>query len=156
MSDYSVDIARMEALTAGEFHDVVKLRVDVFVVEQNCPYPEIDGKDPEALHMRLRDDNGLFGYARLFAPPASSGPARIGRVIVAPSHRGQNMGRAVMREAVTACEKLWPDTAISISAQAHLQNFYAGFGFVVTSEEYLEDGIPHVDMLRKPAAGAAA
>ena len=156
MRDYTVDIARMEALTAGEFHDVMKLRVDIFVVEQNCPYPEIDGKDPEALHMRLRDETGLFGYARLFAPEAPSGQARIGRVIVAATHRGQNMGRAVMREALAACETNWPNAEIAISAQAHLKAFYASLGFAVISEEYLEDGIAHVDMLRKPAAGAAA
>ena len=144
----TVDIARLDALTPGELHDLFRLRIDVFVVEQNCPYPEIDGKDPEALHLRLLEDGRLAAYARIFAADATASEARIGRVVVAPGYRGQRLGERVMREAIAACGKLAPGAVIAISAQAHLQRFYGSLGFSVTSAEYLEDGIPHVDMIR--------
>ncbi|MAO82239.1 MAG: GNAT family N-acetyltransferase [Nocardioides sp.] len=145
---FTVDIARLDALTAGELHDVFRLRIDVFVVEQNCPYPELDGKDPEALHLRLLEDGRLAAYARIFAAGEAADKARIGRVVVAPDYRGQRLGERVMEEAIAACGKLSPGAAIAISAQAHLQRFYGSLGFSVTSAEYLEDGIPHVDMIR--------
>ncbi|MBB4120403.1 GNAT family N-acetyltransferase [Martelella radicis] len=150
MSSLTVDIARMDALTAGELYDVLKLRVDVFVVEQNCPYPELDGKDADALHLRLLEDGKPVAYGRIFAP-GTARQARIGRIVVAPSHRGQKLGERLMSEAIAACERLAPDTPIAISAQAHLERFYAGFGFEAVSKEYLEDGIPHIDMLRDAA-----
>ncbi|WP_174800856.1 GNAT family N-acetyltransferase [Martelella limonii] len=143
---HTVDIARLDALTAGELYAILKLRVDVFVVEQDCPYPELDGKDADALHLRLFIEGQLAAYARLF--PAADGPARIGRVVVASDFRGRRLGETLMREAMTACEKLSPEADIAISAQAHLARFYSSLGFVITSDEYLEDGIPHVDMVR--------
>ncbi|MGV0910390.1 GNAT family N-acetyltransferase [Martelella sp. FOR1707] len=151
----TVDIARLDALTPGELHELFRLRIDVFVVEQNCPYPEIDGKDPEALHLRLLEDGRLAAYARIFAADATTSKARIGRVVVAPDYRGQRLGERVMREAIAACEKRAPGAAIAISAQAHLQRFYGALGFSVTSAEYLEDGIPHVDMVRAAARRAS-
>nr|WP_272211271.1 GNAT family N-acetyltransferase [Marinicella sp. W31]MDC2877158.1 GNAT family N-acetyltransferase [Marinicella sp. W31] len=150
MSSLSVDIARMDALTAGELYDVIKLRVDVFVVEQNCPYPELDGKDAEAFHLRLLEAGKLVAYGRIFTPDREP-EARIGRVVVAPSHRGRKLGERLMREAVSACERLAPGAPIVISAQAHLERFYKGFGFCTTTEPYLEDGIPHVGMTRDAA-----
>ncbi|TNB47158.1 GNAT family N-acetyltransferase [Martelella lutilitoris] len=150
MSSLTVDIARMDALTAGELYDVLKLRVDVFVVEQNCPYPELDGKDADALHLRLLEDGKPVAYGRIFAPGTDK-KARIGRIVVAPSHRGQKLGERLMSEAIAACERLAPDASIAISAQAHLERFYAGFGFETVSKEYLEDGIPHIDMVRDSA-----
>ena len=150
MGSLTVDIARMDALTAGELYDVLKLRVDVFVVEQNCPYPELDSKDAEALHLRLLEDGKPVAYGRIFAP-GTGRQARIGRIVVAPSHRGQKLGERLMGEAVAACERLAPGAPIAISAQAHLERFYAGFGFETVSKEYLEDGIPHIDMVRDAA-----
>ncbi|WP_180897163.1 GNAT family N-acetyltransferase [Martelella soudanensis] len=145
---FTVDIARLDALTAGELHDVFRLRIEVFVVEQACPYPELDGKDPQALHLRLLDEGRLAAYARIFAAGETAPEARIGRVVVAPGFRGRRLGERVMREAIAACGKLSPSADIAISAQAHLQRFYGSLGFSVTSAEYLEDGIPHVDMVR--------
>lgn len=145
---YRVDLRRLDAFAPADLYDLLKLRVDVFVVEQACPYPEIDGKDREALHMRLLDGNALLGGARIFAPEADDKPAKIGRVVVSPAHRGRRLGEAVMREAIAVCETEFPDAPIFLSAQAHLKGFYASLGFDVASSEYLEDGIPHVDMLR--------
>ncbi|WP_411035870.1 GNAT family N-acetyltransferase [Shinella sp. BYT-45] len=143
---YSVDVRGMEAFSAAELYALLKLRVDVFVVEQACAYPELDGRDAEALHLRLLIDGGTAAYARLLRP--ENGPPRIGRVLVCPAHRGKRLGEAVMREAIRACEAHFPGAPIALSAQSHLERFYRSLGFSPTSGEYAEDGIPHVDMLR--------
>ncbi|ACE91292.1 putative fusion protein: putative acetyltransferase protein and hypothetical conserved protein [Rhizobium etli CIAT 652] len=126
------------------------MRVDVFVVEQNCPYPELDGKDIDALHLRLMEGGELLASARILKPHEPQDPVKIGRVVVSPAHRGKRLGDALMSEAISACERLYPANSIALSAQAHLRRFYEAFGFVVASEEYLEDGIPHIDMIRQP------
>ncbi|MCD2182122.1 GNAT family N-acetyltransferase [Rhizobium sp. GN54] len=151
---YTVDVRRLEEFSAVDLYAMLKMRVDVFVVEQNCPYPELDGNDPACRHLRLLDGTGLLACARLWRPVADALP-RIGRVAVSPDHRGKRLGDALMREAIVACERLYPNEAIALSAQSHLTHFYEAFGFSPTSEEYLEDGIPHVDMLRPPSPGNA-
>ncbi|MCB5202073.1 GNAT family N-acetyltransferase [Neorhizobium sp. T786] len=150
MPAYRVDVRRLEDFSALDLHDMLKMRIDVFVVEQNCPYPELDGFDPDSLHMRLLDGADLLACARLMRPVPDAHP-RIGRVTVSPNHRGKRLGEALMREAITACEKTYPGEPIEISAQSHLQKFYGSLGFERISEEYIEDGIPHVDMVRQPA-----
>ena len=145
---YDIDVRRMDAFSAGDLYALLKLRVDVFVVEQACAYPELDGKDADALHLRLLIDAETAAYARLL--PAEAGP-RIGRVLVSPDHRGKRLGEAVMREAIRACEARFPGKPIGLSAQSHLERFYRSLGFAPTSAEYVEDGIPHIDMQR--AAG---
>lgn len=145
---YEVDVRGLDELTAVELYELLKLRVDVFVVEQACAYPELDGNDADCLHLRLMDGVTLIACARLWRPTPTHLP-RIGRVAVSPAHRGKRLGEALMREAIAVCEKVYPGEAIEISAQSHLQKFYASFGFVPISGEYLEDGIPHVDMVRR-------
>jgi ElaA protein len=144
---YTVDVRRLNEFSAIELYAMLKLRVDVFVVEQECPYPELDGNDIDCLHLRLMDGDELLACARLWRPSNEVLP-RIGRVAVSPDHRGKKLGEALMREAIIACEREYPGEAIEISAQSHLQRFYGSLGFIVTSEEYVEDGIPHVDMIR--------
>lgn len=144
---YTVDVRRLNEFSAIELYAMLKLRVDVFVVEQECPYPELDGNDVNCLHLRLMDGNELLACARLWRPSNEVLP-RIGRVAVSPDHRGKKLGEALMREAIIACEREYPGEAIEISAQSHLQRFYGSLGFTATSEEYVEDGIPHVDMIR--------
>ncbi|MBB4215140.1 GNAT family N-acetyltransferase [Rhizobium anhuiense] len=150
-ANYRVDLKKLEELPARELFDLMRMRVDVFVVEQNCPYPELDGKDIDALHLRLLEDAELLGAARILKPYEPRDPSTIGRVVVSPAHRGKRLGDALMREAITACERLYPANPIALSAQAHLRRFYESFGFVGISQEYLEDGIPHIDMIRQPA-----
>lgn len=145
---YDVDVRGLDEFSARDLYALLKLRVDVFVVEQECPYPELDGKDALALHLRLLDGGVVIAAARLFAPDELNGEARIGRVVVAPTHRGKRLGEAVMSEALTVCETRFPGHPIALAAQSHLQKFYLSFGFEVVSDEYLEDDIPHVDMLR--------
>lgn len=144
---YTVDVRRLNEFSAIELYAMLKLRVDVFVVEQECPYPELDGNDIDCLHLRLMDGNELLACARLWRPSNEVLP-RIGRVAVSPNYRGKKLGEALMREAIISCEREYPGEAIEISAQSHLQRFYGSLGFTATSEEYVEDGIPHVDMIR--------
>ncbi len=148
---YTTDVRRLEEFSAVELYAMLKMRVDVFVVEQECAYPELDGNDTDCLHLRLFDGRDLLACARLWRPSPDVLP-RIGRVAVSPDHRGKRLGDALMREAIVECEKAYPGEAIEISAQAHLQKFYGSLGFVRTSEEYVEDGIPHVDMVRQPTS----
>lgn len=137
----------MAALTATETHDIMRLRVDVFVVEQRCVYPEIDGQDPEALHIQARDARGrLAAYARVL-PPHGADPPHIGRVIVHPAFRGRHLGRHLMHHALAAVETQHGSRRCALAAQAYLVPFYASFGFNPVSDEYMWDGIPHVDML---------
>ncbi|MBB3591170.1 ElaA protein [Rhizobium sp. BK529] len=152
---YTADLKSLDELSARELYDLLRMRVDVFVVEQNCPYPELDGKDIDALHLRLMDGDELIGSTRLLKPYSVEHPVKIGRVVVSPAHRGKRLGEALMKESIAACEKFFPANSIALSAQAHLRRFYESFGFVKTSEEYLEDGIPHIDMVRQLATQPA-
>jgi len=140
------ELKRFNELTNEELHDIFRLRVDIFVVEQTCPYPEIDGKDPGALHLMYKENDEIVAYARLLSPGISYDEASIGRVIVAKSHRGRSLGYELLEQAVkiTQAEYQHP---IKIGAQAHLEKYYGSAGFVKVSDVYLEDDIPHIDML---------
>lgn len=138
-------------LTADEVYEVLKLRVDVFVVEQACPYPEIDGRDrhPETLHLIGKTaGKEILAYLRILPPGLSFTPAGIGRVVVAKSIRGRGICTVMVKKALDHINQVWPGEAIGISAQVYLKAFYASHGFKPVSESYLEDGIPHIDMIR--------
>ena len=150
--------AEMDELSPRQLHAVLRLRVDVFVVEQACAYPEIDGRDPAARHLLVTapgeagtSEMELAACLRLLRPEAPGAPLRIGRIVVAPDWRGTGLGDYLMRAALVEARRIAPDCPQALSAQAHLTAFYSGHGFVPVSETYLEDGIPHVDMLRDPA-----
>lgn len=147
--DYDVDLRRLDAFSAEDLYALLKLRTDVFIVEQACIYPELDGKDGEALHLRLLSDGALIAAARLFAPGKVAATVKIGRVVVAPGHRGRGLGQALMRAALETCARLFPGEPVALSAQSHLVPFYRALGFVPTSQEYLDAGVPHVDMRRE-------
>ncbi|BBD38117.1 GNAT family N-acetyltransferase [Aminobacter sp. Y103A] len=145
---YEIDVRSLDELSPRDLYAMLKMRLDVFVVEQKCAFPEMDGKDPEALHLRLLAGKELLASTRILAPSGHDDPAYIGRVVVSPDHRGKRLGNKLMAESIAACERLFPDRPIALSAQSHLEKFYASFGFDTVSDEYLEDDIPHVDMLR--------
>jgi len=136
-----------DKLGARDVHDLLRLRQDVFMLEQDCLFPEIDGKDPETEHYLLRDTatGALAGAIRLFV--AGGTEIRIGRVVVARTHRGLGLGRDLMLEGMAQAWKIAPGAEIHLSAQAHLEKFYKSLGFDTVSEVYLEDGIPHIDMV---------
>lgn len=147
---------RFDELSPRELHDALRLRSRVFVVEQNCVYLDVDGRDPEALHLYAWLDAmpELAGYLRCFTPPGHA--ARIGRVITAPEVRGTGLGRRLMAEALRGLAERCGPIAVELSAQAHLERFYGSFGFARCSENYLEDGIPHCEMRLERLAVAAA
>ncbi|MEN5275564.1 GNAT family N-acetyltransferase [Brucella sp. TWI432] len=144
----------IDKLTPRALYAMLKLRVDVFVVEQNCPYPEIDGKDYDAFHLRILDGEELAASLRVLPPEKDGKPVKIGRVVVARDYRGYKLGQRLMKEAIVFAQARFPGIAIELGGQSHLQKFYGSFGFVAVSEEYLEDGIPHVDMRLTPQESA--
>ncbi|MDO6708786.1 GNAT family N-acetyltransferase [Photobacterium sp. 1_MG-2023] len=137
-----------DELTTQQLYDVLKLRVDVFVVEQHCPYPEIDGHDTAegVHHLMAYEDGVLMAYLRLLPAGLTYDAVSIGRVITSEAARGRGLGHELMQQGLHFAEQLWPGQAIEIGAQSHLQGYYGRFGFTAFSEEYLEDGIPHIDM----------
>ena len=136
-------------LTAREVHDLYRLRADVFVVEQTCAFQDVDGADPASWHLLGCEGTELVAYSRLLPPGAKFPEASIGRVVTARGVRGTGLGRELMREALRRAEGLWPGQPIRIGAQCYLERFYTGFGFAKASDPYDEDGIQHVEMLRK-------
>ncbi len=135
-----------DALTGREVHDIMRLRVDVFVVEQTCVYPEVDGQDIESIHVMGRAENGaLAAYARIL-PPHNDGPPHIGRVVVDPAFRARQLGMQLMEQALKAVEHRYGTRRSALAAQAYLLAFYRSLGYVPIGDEYLMDGIPHVDM----------
>ncbi|MBP5968840.1 MULTISPECIES: GNAT family N-acetyltransferase [Pseudomonas] len=133
-----------------QLYALLKLRSEVFVVEQKCAYPDLDGQDLEGdtYHLMGWEDDQLKAYLRLLDPQSQGGDVVIGRVITAPQARGQGVGHEMMEQALKQAEKHWPQVPIYLSAQAHLQGYYGKYGFVVAGEEYLEDGIAHIGMRR--------
>jgi ElaA protein len=139
-------IKRFDALSSQELYNLLQLRSEVFVVEQNCVYQDIDGKDEKAIHLIGEDNGKIVAYARLFKPNDYFEQASIGRVVVKKSYRVKKLGHLLMREAIQVIETHFEETKITISAQLYLKKFYESHGFVQTSEMYLEDDIPHIEM----------
>jgi len=146
------ELKRFKQLDVDELYELLKLRVDVFIVEQNCPYCELDEKDrhPETLHFsgRNKDDGKLTAYLRILPPGLSFKQVSFGRVVVAKEKRGQGISNTMVKRALEIIEHTWPAHNIKIGAQIYLKHFYESQGFKPVSKEYLEDGIVHIDMLR--------
>jgi ElaA protein len=146
--DLKWKIKRFEALSVAELYDLLQLRAEVFIVEQNCVYQDIDGKDQKAIHLIGEDNGQTVAYARLFKPNDYFDESSIGRVVVKQSYRDKKLGHILMTEAIQAIKTEFGETKITISAQLYLKKFYETHGFVQTSETYLEDDIPHIEMKR--------
>lgn len=130
-------------LSTKEFFEIVKLRIAVFVVEQNCPYQEVDDADETAIHTWLQEGKEIVGYTRIMDKGEH---VAMGRVIVNPTYRGQQLGKKLVDNTLDVITKNYPTKDIIIGAQAHLVNFYGSAGFEPISEMYLEDDIPHIKM----------
>lgn len=139
-------IRSLKSLDSIELYKIFKLRIDVFVVEQKCPYQEIDDKDIDASHVYLKDDDNIVAYLRVLSPGLSYKEASIGRVLVNKEYRGKRYGRQIMEEGIKFCKSNYSEN-IKISAQAYLEDFYKSLGFEKISDVYLEDNIPHIDMI---------
>lgn len=136
-------------LTVDELYAILKLRSEVFVVEQNCVFLDMDDKDQKCYHVMVFLDNQLVGYSRLVPAGVSYAELSIGRVITAPSVRGTGLGKTVMELAIQNCEKYFGRGPIRIGAQTYALGFYESLGFVAQGETYDEDGIEHIEMVRK-------
>ena len=156
---YSFHTSSWLDLTRDQFHSIVRLRIDVFVVEQDCPYPELDAKDFNSIQVYALkiDENIAFGDSavacvRICAPGVSYPEPSIGRVATRPDCRKIGLGIEIMKRALEACESAYPGQGIRISAQCYLEKFYSDLGFSSTGETYLEDDIRHIQMFRSSSS----
>ena len=148
MENFIWKIKTFDELSAHELYAVLKARIDVFVVEQNCPYPEIDGDDPRAIHLWAEQNGNVAAYCRIFQPGIKYDESSIGRVLTTQKYRKMNLGKTLMKNAIGIVETRFRTTSIRISAQDYLLPFYTDLGFISTGKSYLEDEIPHSEMLK--------
>ena len=142
-----VIIKSFEELNKAELYQIIQLRIAVFVVEQNCPYPDLDDKDQEAQHMWIEDAGEIVCYLRINPSGSRFVEPSLGRIVTKKNHRKQGLAEALIKQAIDLiCKK--ESRAIRISAQCYLEKYYEKFGFLKASEEYLEDDIPHIEMLK--------
>ena len=144
-----IEIKPFDALTINELYGILCLRSEVFVIEQDCVYPDMDGKDQKAMHVIGRQDNKIVAYARIFKPGDYAEEASIGRVVVKKEYRKYGYGKIIMKDAIRAIHKYFNEDIVHVSAQMYLERFYHELGFNQIGDGYLEDGIPHIGMLRK-------
>ena len=142
-------IKSFEDLSVRDLYDMLRLRSEIFVVEQNCVYLDLDGKDQEALHLLGVFEDKIVAHSRLFKPGISFENASIGRVVVDFNFRNRKWGHQLMRESIAGIKNHFGETKITIGAQLYLKKFYESHGFTQTSAMYLEDAIPHIQMKRE-------
>ena len=139
---------KFDQLTNKEVYKILRSRSAVFVVEQNCVYQDIDDADPQAIHQLIWKDDQLIAYARILPPGSYFEQLSIGRILTASIIRGQKLGHLLMKEAIAYCKEQYPHQPIKLSAQQYLIEFYRSHGFETIGKGYLEDGIPHIAMIR--------
>jgi ElaA protein len=142
-----IKVKTYNQLTLDELYSLLQLRVEVFCVEQNCVYQDLDGKDKKALHVIGYKDNNVVAYTRIFKPGDYFDEASIGRVVVAKEERQHKYGYDIMEASKKAIKEHFNETSIKLSAQTYLKKFYNNLGFKEVGEEYLEDDIPHIAMI---------
>lgn len=141
-------LKKFDELSLQELYALLQLRNEVFIIEQNCIYPDLDNKDQSAYHLMCFENNKLIAYTRILPPGISYIDPAIGRVVTAVSARGSGLGKELMLRSVEVCENLFGKIPISLGAQVYLKKFYESLGFFTAGEMYLEDGIEHVKMTR--------
>ena len=144
-----VAVKTFDQLTTEELYQILRLRSEVFVVEQDCVYQDVDNKDQKALHIIGTKKGEIVAYTRIFKPGDYFNNVSIGRVVVSQDQRKYGLGKRIMQASLAAIDQRFPNQPIEISAQSYLLKFYTELGFKVTGEEYLEDGIPHRRMLKE-------
>lgn len=142
-------IKKFNELNLEEIYKILALRNEIFIVEQECPYLDCDDKDLNSYHLFLRENGEIVSYLRILEKGVSYDEISIGRVAVKKSYRGKGISRKMMQKAIEFIENNLSENTIKIQAQAYLLNFYSSLGFKAVSEEYLEDNIPHIDMIYK-------
>ncbi len=142
-------LKKFEELSNAELYDILRLRSEVFVVEQNCVFLDMDNLDQQCHHLQGRINNQLLVSVRILPPGLAYGEVSIGRVVGSPSYRGKGAGKALMQKAIEATNLLYGNQPIKIGAQLYLKRFYEELGFEQCSDIYLEDEIEHIKMIRK-------
>ncbi|MCL4145507.1 UNVERIFIED_CONTAM: hypothetical protein GTU68_032079 [Idotea baltica] len=145
----TIEVKKFDELNTTTLYDILQLRSEIFVVEQDCVYQDLDGKDQKALHVIGKKNNKVVAYTRVFGSGDYFKNSSIGRVVVAKDQRQYGYGKVIMNASIKAVKEHLNEDTIKISAQTYLKKFYNGLGFKEYGEEYLEDGIPHVAMMRK-------
>lgn len=143
-----ISIKKFNELSLNELYELLKLRSEIFVVEQNCVYQDLDNKDKKALHVIGVANDTMVAYTRIFGPGDYFSEASIGRVAVSEQYRRFGYGKEIMVSSIQGIKDNFKEERIKLSAQTYLIKFYASLGFKTVGEEYLEDGIPHIQMLR--------
>jgi len=141
-------VKSFQELSLEEFHDIIALRIQIFIIEQNCPYQEVDGKDKLAHHLFFKNEmDEIIAVTRILPQGISYEEVAIGRVVVHEEYRGTGLGNQLMADSMNFVRNKYGEVPVRLSAQKHLENYYGNHGFKSTGKEYLEDGIPHVEML---------
>ncbi|CAH1851468.1 GNAT family N-acetyltransferase [Convivina intestini] len=146
MDNIQIIVKKTDELSPKELLNIFEERVRVFVVEQNCAYQEVDIKDYSATHVILKSDGKLVAYARIVSSDNAQ-YVSFGRVLVPKKYRNLHLGRKLIETTLAAIKRLYPDKGVKIAGQEYLKDFYSSFGFKPVSEVYLEDGLPHIDMI---------
>ena len=144
-----INTYRYNELTTNQLYSILKLRAEVFVVEQNCAYQDLDNKDNKALHLTGEINNEIIAYTRIFKKGDYFTNSSIGRVLVKKEFRKKELGKVIMEKSIEIIKKNTKEEKIEISAQKYLTKFYKELGFKKTGKEYLEDNIPHIKMILK-------
>ena len=144
----NIVIKSFNELSVEELYNILQLRSEIFVVEQNCVYQDMDDKDQKALHVLGKKNNKIIAYTRIFKPGDYFDMSSIGRVIVAKSERQYGYGYDIMNASINAIKQNFNESKIKLSAQCYLKKFYNNLGFIEVGEEYLEDDIPHICMIK--------
>jgi ElaA protein len=142
-------LKKFEELSKEELYKIIEARINIFVVEQDCPYPECDNKDQESFHLFFKDQDQITAYLRIIPSGISYAETSIGRVLVKKAYRRSGLGQRLMQQAISFIKNELAEDAIRISAQEYILNFYQKLGFEIVSDRYLEDDIPHFEMLIK-------
>lgn len=142
----NVLISNFDELTPRQLHDIFYLRQEVFILEQQCLYPDIDGYDDRATHIALYDEQNLAGYLRVFEPGVKFEEAALGRIVVDKSYRGSTIGPSLIKTGIDYCRTKFPNMGVRIEAQAALLKYYGQFGFKAEGKIYEVDGIDHIQM----------
>ena len=141
-------VKSFQELSLEVFHDIIALRIQIFIIEQNCPYQEVDGKDKLAHHLFFKNEmDEIIAVTRILPQGISCNEVAIGRVVVHENYRGTGLGNQLMAESMKFVRDKYGEVPVRLSAQKHLEHYYGNHGFKSTGKEYLEDGIPHVEML---------
>ena len=150
MPEIATEWRRFDELTTGDLYELLRFRQNIFVVEQACAYPDLDGLDLGAWHLAARLESELIGYLRLTPITGPPPIVRIGRVAVSPSLRRGGLGRMLMEKALILCREHFPQHAVALGAQVPLVPFYESFGFAASSQPYDDFGVAHVEMVLRP------